>query len=211
MAELRIGTCSWKFPSWHGLVYSAPKGINYLKEYAEHYNTVEVDLYGTVHAVKAVLPLMMERRSGHIVNFSSILGFMGSFGYASYCAAKFAVRGFSDVLRHEMKPHGIDVSVVFPQDTDTPQLHYERQIQPLEARRISEGGNRTLAADHVARLVVRGIERRKAYILPGLEARLSFAIFNGPSFLSSLFRWFLVDRVVARVCQEREADQNAPA
>jgi len=43
MAELRIGTCSWKFPSWHGLVYSAPKGINYLKEYANHYNTVEID------------------------------------------------------------------------------------------------------------------------------------------------------------------------
>ena len=43
MAELRIGTCSWKFPSWHGLVYSAPKGINYLQEYAHHYNTVEID------------------------------------------------------------------------------------------------------------------------------------------------------------------------
>jgi len=43
MAELRLGTCSWKFPSWHGLVYSAPQGINYLQEYAAHYNTVEVD------------------------------------------------------------------------------------------------------------------------------------------------------------------------
>ena len=43
MAELRIGTCSWKFPSWHGLVYSSPKGINYLEEYARHYNTVEID------------------------------------------------------------------------------------------------------------------------------------------------------------------------
>jgi uncharacterized protein YecE (DUF72 family) len=43
VAQLRIGTCSWKFPSWHGLVYSAPKGINYLEEYARHYDTVEVD------------------------------------------------------------------------------------------------------------------------------------------------------------------------
>ena len=43
MADLRIGTCSWKFPSWHGLVYSAPKGINYLEEYARRYDTVEVD------------------------------------------------------------------------------------------------------------------------------------------------------------------------
>jgi len=43
MADLRIGTCSWKFPSWQGLVYPAPRGINYLKAYAQHYNTVEVD------------------------------------------------------------------------------------------------------------------------------------------------------------------------
>jgi uncharacterized protein YecE (DUF72 family) len=43
MANLRIGTCSWKFPSWHGLVYPAPKGINYLEAYAEHYDTVEID------------------------------------------------------------------------------------------------------------------------------------------------------------------------
>jgi len=43
MAELRIGTCSWKFPSWQGLVYSALEGINYLEEYARQYDTVEID------------------------------------------------------------------------------------------------------------------------------------------------------------------------
>lgn len=43
MSGLRIGTCSWKYPSWQGLVYSKPKGINYLQEYAEQYDTVEID------------------------------------------------------------------------------------------------------------------------------------------------------------------------
>jgi len=43
VARLRIGTCSWKYPSWDGLVYSAPKGINYLQEYSRHYDTVEID------------------------------------------------------------------------------------------------------------------------------------------------------------------------
>ena len=43
MAQLRIGTCSWKYPSWQGMVYSAPKGIDYLQEYAQRYDTVEVD------------------------------------------------------------------------------------------------------------------------------------------------------------------------
>jgi uncharacterized protein YecE (DUF72 family) len=43
MAQLRIGTCSWKFPSWRGLVYSQAKGVDYLEEYAQRYDTVEVD------------------------------------------------------------------------------------------------------------------------------------------------------------------------
>lgn len=43
MAKLRIGTCSWRFDSWHELVYSAPRGINYLEEYAARYDTVEID------------------------------------------------------------------------------------------------------------------------------------------------------------------------
>ncbi len=43
MARVRIGACSWKFPSWEGLVYSAPEGIDYLSEYAEHFDTVEID------------------------------------------------------------------------------------------------------------------------------------------------------------------------
>jgi uncharacterized protein YecE (DUF72 family) len=43
MPKLRIGTCSWKYPSWVGLVYSAERGIDYLAEYARKYDTVEVD------------------------------------------------------------------------------------------------------------------------------------------------------------------------
>jgi uncharacterized protein YecE (DUF72 family) len=65
MAELRIGTCSWKFPSWHGLVYSAPNGINYLEEYARHYDTVEIDqwfwsLFGK-DSIKLPTPADVER------------------------------------------------------------------------------------------------------------------------------------------------------
>ena len=141
---------------------------------SDFYRTVEVDLYGTVHAVKAVVPTMMERDKGHIVNFSSVSGFAASFGYTAYCAAKFGVRGFSDALRHELRPHGIHVSCVFPQDTDTPQLHQERADAALEARRISDGANDVLDVRQVARAIVRGIERRQRYILPGLQIKVFF-------------------------------------
>jgi 3-dehydrosphinganine reductase len=170
----------------------------------DFYRTVEIDLFGTVNAVKAVVPTMIERQKGQIVNFSSVLGFTTSFGYTAYCAAKFGVRGFSDALRHEVKPHGIYVSCVFPQDTDTPQLHQERAMQPFEARCISEGANSVLDVDRVARSIVRAIARRRKYILPGLEIKVFFPLIDGPRFLSGFFAWFFVDRVVARVRRQRE-------
>ncbi|MRR10567.1 SDR family NAD(P)-dependent oxidoreductase, partial [bacterium] len=64
---------------------------------------IEINYLGTVHVVKAVLPGMLKRGSGWIVNISSAAGFLGVFGYTAYGASKYAVRGFSDALRAEMK------------------------------------------------------------------------------------------------------------
>ncbi len=168
------------------------------------HKTMDADFFGTLHPIKAVLPAMMERRSGHIVNFSSMAGYLAVFGYTAYSAAKFAVRGFSDVLRQEMKPYGIHVAVVFPPDTDTPQLHYENQFKPRETSDIA-GAAKALTADQVARAVVRGIERRRDYILPGFEARISFLLCEG---LGGVFRRYF-DRVVAksRSIQFKESNQ----
>lgn len=162
--------------------------------------TMDIDYFGTVYTTKAVVPTMMERRSGHIVNFSSLAGLMPVFGYSAYSSAKYAVRGFSEVLRSELKPYGIHISIVFPTDTDTPQLHYENQFKPLETRRIAETSH-VMAVDQVARAVVRGIERRKPHILPSFDGRLYFLLFNGPT---GLFHWYC-DRIVAKARREREA------
>lgn len=164
--------------------------------------TIDVDFFGTLHPIKAALPAMMERRSGHIVNCSSVAGFVGAFGYTPYCPAKFAVRGFSDALSQEMKPYGIHVSVLFPPNTDTPGFHHENLYKPLETHRI-EGAVKTLTADQVAQALVRGIERRQMYILPDLETRLYFLLTNSPYVLTSLLRWFFFDRVIAKAHQER--------
>ena len=174
------------------------------------HKTMDIDYFGTVYATKAVVPKMLERKSGRIVNVSSMAGFLGTFGYTPYAPAKFAVRGFSDALRHEMRPHGIHVSVVFPPNTDTPQLHYENQFKPLEARHI-EGAVQTLAAYQVAQIVVRGIERRQRYILPGMDTRLYFLFANGLDGLSSFFRWLFIDRVVAKVHRQQRAQRNDAA
>ncbi|MBT9587514.1 SDR family NAD(P)-dependent oxidoreductase, partial [bacterium] len=76
----------------------------------------QVNYLGTVHVCKAVLPTLLRQGSGHIVNLSSIFGIIAPPGQTAYCAAKFAVRGFSESLRHElaMANSPVRLSVVHP-------------------------------------------------------------------------------------------------
>ncbi len=150
---------------------------------------MEVNYFGTLHAIRAVLPYMMDQGEGDIVNISSVAGTIGVFGYTGYAASKFAVRGFSEALRIELKPHNIRVSVVIPEDTDTPQLRGERELQPLETRmtegmvrperlegprdalaywfvRLFVGGGEDMTAECVAEAVLKGIRRRRFLIAP---------------------------------------------
>lgn len=132
---------------------------------------MEINYFATVYVTKAVLPGMLERRSGHILNISSLAGLHGFFGYTAYGASKFAVTGFSEALRAELKPHGIRVSVVFPPDTDTPQLAYENRYKPAETKALSGAAN-VLPVEKVAQAILRQAERGHYMIFPGSEARL---------------------------------------
>lgn len=133
---------------------------------------MEIDYFGTVYTTKACLPSMIARRSGYIVNMSSVYGFLGGYGYSAYCASKFAVRGFSDAIRAELKPLGIGVSVVFPQNTATPQL--EREIKLRSPVMNALDTTKVISAEEVARAIVHGITRRQYIILCGTEAKLLF-------------------------------------
>ena len=160
---------------------------------------IKTNYLGTVFATKAVVPGMIARGSGYIVNISSIAGFLGLFGYTAYGASKFAVLGLSDALRIELKPHNIGVSVVLPSDTDTPQLEQDRSLQPLEtkiceailkpeelkrpgeflaywlARAVSDGGN-PLDVDEVAEAVVDGIRQDRYLIVPDRTLGLAYRL-----------------------------------
>lgn len=135
---------------------------------------VEINYLGAVHIIQAALPALLGRGAGHIVNVCSAAGFLGMFGYAAYAGSKFALRGYSDVLRAELKPRGIHVAVVFPPDTDTPQLAYDRQARPAEIDHIVGGRVQVQSAEAVAQAIVRGIERRQYIITPGLDTTLVF-------------------------------------
>jgi 3-dehydrosphinganine reductase len=140
---------------------------------------MDVDFYGTVHVIKALLPDMIARRSGYIVNISSLAGVMGIFGYSAYGASKFAVRGFSESLRAEIKKYHIGVSIAYPPDTDTPQLAYEIQFKPIETKALSAGSG-LMTPEAVAAAILKGVKRGRFAILPGFEGKLLYR-------LSSLF------------------------
>jgi NADP-dependent 3-hydroxy acid dehydrogenase YdfG len=81
---------------------------------------IDVNLFGTVHAMQAVLPLMREKSRGHIVNIASLAGRRGMSPLGGYCATKFAVTGLSEAVRTELYGSGINVSLVMPGLVDTP-------------------------------------------------------------------------------------------
>lgn len=74
----------------------------------------EVNFFGVLEMTRALLPVMRQQKSGHILNLTSIGGLASVGGFALYCATKFAVEGFSEALRDEVKPLGIKVTIVEP-------------------------------------------------------------------------------------------------
>jgi 3-dehydrosphinganine reductase len=134
---------------------------------------MQVNYFGTVHVLKTFVPQMQKARSGKIVNISSIAGFIGVYGYTAYGASKFAVAGFSDALRSELKPYGIRVSVVFPPDTQTPQLDYEKEFKPFITKQVA-GSSKLMTSEAVAKEIIKGIEHNKYLILPGFESKLFY-------------------------------------
>ncbi len=118
---------------------------------------MDLNYFGAVHAVRAVLPAMLDRGRGHVVLVSSVAGLVGVFGYGGYGPAKAALRNLAEVLEAE---HGdaLTVSVAYPPDTITPGFKRENLTKPAETAAVS-AMVAPVSAEQVARAIVRGIER----------------------------------------------------
>ena len=152
---------------------------------------LDINYLGAVHVTRAALPHLGAGAS--ILNVSSLAGALAVFGYAAYAPSKFALTAFSEVLRQELRPRGIAVSVLLPPDTDTPQLAEENRGKPAETRALA-GNVPVLAPEVVADAALAGLARGRAWIVPGWRARsVLFAARHAPG----LVRW-TVDREIAR-------------
>lgn len=127
---------------------------------ADFERTMKLNYFGALYTAKEYLPHMVSKKSGHIVFFSSTAGLMGISGYSTYCPTKFALRGLADTLRNELCPFNIDVSVVYPPDTDTPGFAQENLTKPDDCREISAQGPPPIKPEAMAATVISGVKRR---------------------------------------------------
>lgn len=134
---------------------------------------MQLNLLAPMRLCDRFLPAMIERGSGHIVNISSIAGWIGSQGLSSYCASKFGLRGFGESLAGELRGTGVHVSNVYPCFSqtailDSPQYGYE-QRRGVPPYLVSD------PADVVAQ-IVRGVRRNRLHVFPDRHARVIYYV-----------------------------------
>jgi len=132
----------------------------------DYHDAMNVNFFGQLHPTMILLPYFMEAKKGHICNVSSFLGIMGMMGYAAYTPSKYAIAGWSEVLRNELKPHNIMVSVLYPMEPQTPGFDKENEAKPEECAIMSESGGIN-TAEEVAETWVKGILKNKFQVIPG--------------------------------------------
>ncbi|BBX19006.1 short-chain dehydrogenase [Mycolicibacterium duvalii] len=110
-------------------------------------SSIEVNLYGVITGCQLVLPDMIARRRGHIINIASLSGLIPVPGQVVYVGAKFGVVGLSAALADEVAPHGVEVSVVMPPFTRTELISGTREtsaVKPVEPEQIAAAVAKTL-------------------------------------------------------------------
>jgi NAD(P)-dependent dehydrogenase (short-subunit alcohol dehydrogenase family) len=138
---------------------------------------MNIDFWGMVYGTKAFLPQMRAKGAGHIINVSSIFGLFSVPTQAAYNSAKFAIRGFTEALRHEMRGSGIEVACVHPGGIKTNILRNARFLQSVQTteREQAVSGFDKLARTTpaaAAQTIIRGIKANKPRILIGMDARI---------------------------------------
>ena len=161
----------------HILVNNA--GVSVLKRFEEHslddlYWLVGVNFWGVVYGCKFFLPELRKAEEAHIVNVSSMFGFVGVPGQSSYCATKFAVRGFTESLWAELRETRVGVTSIHPGGIRTGITETLRVIREEDRQRVAEAFDRHgHPPEDVARGILDGIQRKRLRVIVGREAYLA--------------------------------------
>jgi NAD(P)-dependent dehydrogenase (short-subunit alcohol dehydrogenase family) len=153
-----------------------------------------INFWGVIHGCKFFLPQF--ETGAHIVNISSVFGLIGPPGQSAYCSSKFAVRGFSECLREELRDAGIHVTCVHPAGIATSIANKARagalaQVEDLDQRREQFTKALTIPAEEAAQVIVRAIVANKDRVLIGKDAyRIDFLQRLAPARATAMLtRW----------------------
>jgi short-subunit dehydrogenase len=135
-----------------------------------------INFWGVVHMTRAFLPLLQKSDEARLVNISSLFGLIAAPGQTAYCASKFAVRGFSEALRHELAGTRIGVTVVHPGGVATSIAKNARVPSSLSEEEVAKrrkffDAALTMPPEIAGEIIVRGVENRKLRILVGRDAK----------------------------------------
>jgi short-subunit dehydrogenase len=167
---------------------------------------MNINFWGVVHSARAFLPHLAQRPEAHIVNLSSIFGIIAPPGQSAYAASKFAVRGFSESLRHELQmakspvrvsvvhPGGIATNIARNSRTGSGMTDNARRVQSIERFEAIAQTTPTAAALRI----IKGIEKNHKRILIGNDARFADLLqrFRPASYWAPLAR--RIEKVAAK-------------
>ena len=137
---------------------------------------IDVNMWGVIHGTRAFLPILLEQDAGAIVNVSSVFGLIGFPTQSAYCASKFAVRGYTESLRAELRETGVQAIAVHPGGVDTNIVEHARfhvddrgnrdhDVLKRDFRRVAR-----TSPEQAAAIIHTGVERGKQRILVGPDA-----------------------------------------
>jgi NAD(P)-dependent dehydrogenase (short-subunit alcohol dehydrogenase family) len=159
-----------------------------------------INFWGVVHGCKFFLPLLQREKDAHIVNLSSIFGLIGPPGQTAYAASKFAVRGFSESLREELRETGVKVTSVHPAGIATPIAQAARAGRGVTtaARQEAEEYFKKVAVippEEASSVIIKGILGNRNRVLIGADAyRIDRMQRLFPARASAMFAAFLEKR-----------------
>ena len=137
----------------------------------EFHNVMEVNYFGTINIIRAVLDYLKES-NGRIINIASLAGLQGAFGYSAYSASKHAIVGFSNCLRYELKPFNVTVKVVCPSEFDSPMVNMLNFSRTLENRANVLMINK-YKVEFIAEKIIKNLYKNNFMMIPGTLAKIA--------------------------------------